>query len=346
MRGILGSRRFQAAASAVLAIALFSYFLSRVPLREIGASIRSASPAWLAASVGIALTTFLFRSLRWVWILRPVGRVPFVPALRATSIGFAANTVLPARAGEILRPAILARECELPFAALLASIVFERILDALSVLCYLGIALAASPGLGEGGPISFSRVRWVVAALAAVAIGVALFAVFWREATEAFFELLFRVLPARFRPAARRIAQTFLDGFASLKTPRLAALVGAGSLFLWFIINVQVYCVMRAFRLDLPLTAAFVTTAAAVLGLFVPTPGGVGGYHAAVQFVLTSLYRIALATATGVALIAHAVSFGPISVIGFAMFAASPWRRTGLRELAADAGARSTGEVG
>src|SRR5262249_357255 len=170
--------------------------------------------------------------------------------------------------------------------------------------------------------------------------------VFGGAATGGFFEPLFKPLPARFRPAARRITQTFLDGFASLKTPRLAALVGVGSLVLWFIINVQVFCVMRAFGLDLPLTAAYVTTSAAVLGLFVPTPGGVGGYHAAVQFVLTSLYGVALATATAVALIAHAVSFVPTSTVGFALFAASPWRRTGLRRLAAEPDARSSGEVG
>ena len=40
-----------------------------------------------------------------------------------------------------------------------------------------------------------------------------------------------------------------------------------------------------------------------------------------------------MATATGVALIAHAVSFVPISIIGFALFASSPWRREGLKEL-------------
>ena len=109
--------------------------------------------------------------------------------------------------------------------------------------------------------------------------------------------------------------------------------VGAGSLFLWLVINVQVYCVLRAFGLGLPLSAAFVTTSAAVLGLVVPTPGGVGGYHAAVQFALTRVYGVPLATATGVALIAHAVSFVPISLIGFALFATSPIRRSGWKQL-------------
>jgi len=72
---------------------------------------------------------------------------------------------------------------------------------------------------------------------------------------------------------------------------------------------------------------------AAVLGLFVPTPGGVGGYHAAVQFALTSVFQVPIATATGVALIAHAVSFVPISIIGFGLFAASPARREGFSSL-------------
>ena len=189
--------------------------------------------------------------------------------------------------------------------------------------------------------MSSGRIRWVVAAIAGIAVGVALFAVVWRAATERALEGLFRVLPERFRPALRRIAHTFLDGFASLRTPRLLALVAAGSFAMWFIINVQIYCVMRAFGLHLPLTAAYIVTSAAVLGLAVPTPGGVGGYHAAVQFALTDIFRVPVATATGLALVAHAISFVPISLIGFGLFAASPMRKKGLKELALDPGSRN-----
>jgi uncharacterized protein (TIRG00374 family) len=336
MKALLRSRRFQGAVSIVLAVGLLAYFLSRVPLADIGRQIAAASPAWLAASLVIALTTFVMRAARWVWILRPLGRVPLFPAFRATAIGFAANTVLPARAGEILRPAVLARERGLPFPALLASIVFERILDAMAQLTFFAFALATGPAGGSMGSLSASRIRWFVAGIAGVAIGIALFAVVWREATERFLERLFGILPARFRDAARRIAHTFLDGFASLKTPRLLLLVGAGSLAMWFVINVQTWCVMRAFGLRLPLPAAFVVTTAAVLGLAVPTPGGVGGYHAAVQFALSDVFHVPVATATGVALVAHAVSFVPISLIGFALFATSPLRKKGLRELSAE----------
>ena len=332
MNEILRSRRFQATVSIVLAAALFAFFLSRVPLSEIGRQIAAVSPGWLAASIGFSLLVFYFRTLRWVWILRPLGKVPFYPAFRATAVGFAANTVLPARAGEVLRPAMLARERRLPFPALLASIFFERVLDALAQLSFFGVALVG-PDAASMGSFSSGRIRAVAAAVALGAVLLALFAVVWRGATERLFETAFRVLPERWRPAARRIAHTFLDGFASLKTPRLAVLVAGGSLAMWLVINVQIYCVLRAFGLTLPLSAAYVVTTAAVLGLVVPTPGGVGGYHAAVQFALTNVFQVPVATATGVALIAHAVSFVPISIIGFALFAGSPWRRERLRDL-------------
>jgi uncharacterized protein (TIRG00374 family) len=176
VKELLRSRRFQAAVSIVLGIGLLAYFLSRVPLGDIGRQIARASPSWLLASIVVSLSIFVARALRWTWILRPLGRVPFLPAFRTTSIGFAANTVLPARAGEVIRPALLARERGLPFSALLASIVFERILDALAQLAFLGIALFTGVA-GESGALSSGRIRWVVAAIAAVAVGIALFAV-------------------------------------------------------------------------------------------------------------------------------------------------------------------------
>jgi hypothetical protein len=331
---LLRSRRFQTAASIVLAVGLLAFFLSRVPLADIGRQIASISPGWLAASIALSLFVFVLRAWRWVWILRPVGVVPFAPAFRTTAIGFAANTVLPARAGEIIRPALLAKERGLPFPALIASILFERVLDALAQLVFFGLALAG-PDAASMGTLSSPRVRILAAAVAVGAVLMALFAVVWRDATERGFDMAARLLPARLRPGAHRIAATFLDGFASLKTPRLAAIVAAGSIAMWLTINVQIYCTMRAFGLDLPLSAAYVVTTAAVLGLIVPTPGGVGGYHATVQFALTDVFRVPIATATGVALISHAVSFVPISIIGFALFAASPLRRKGLSDLSA-----------
>src|SRR5262245_29269246 len=333
MKALLRSRTFQTVASIVLGAGLLVFFLSRVPLKDIGRQIASISTPWLMTAISLSIFVMVVRSARWIWMLRPLAPVPFFPAFRATAIGFAANTVLPARAGEVIRPALLARDRGLPFAAVLASILFERVLDALAQLFFLGLALA-SPEAASMGPFASGRVRLLAGTTAAVAIGVALFAVVWRRTTERVIDRMLVILPERIRPAANRIAHGFLDGFASLKSPRLAMLVGAGSLAMWLLINVQIYCILRAFGLALPFSAAYVVTTAVVLGLFVPTPGGVGGYHAAVQFALTEVFHVPIATATGVALIAHAVSFVPISIIGFGLFAASPSRRERLADIA------------
>jgi uncharacterized protein (TIRG00374 family) len=336
MSRVFRSRPFQIVVSLGLAAGFTWFFLRRVDFRELGHAIAGASPAWMLTSLALGVGTFLIRALRWQWILEPVGRVPFMPAFRATAIGFAANTVLPARAGEVLRPALLSRERGLPFSALLASIAFERVLDGLSQLLFLAIAIVKGPPAGspaETAALSSSpALRLAAGALCAAIVLLVLFAVVWRKTTERIFDRGLRVFPERWRPRLRGIGHTFLDGFASLKSPRLLALVAGGSLAMWFVINLQIYAVMRAFHLPLPVTAAFVVTTAAVLGVAVPTPGGIGSYQAAVQYALTRFYGVAPAPASGVAILAWASSFVLITLLGFALFASAPGRRQALAQ--------------
>jgi Lysylphosphatidylglycerol synthase TM region len=82
----------------------------------------------------------------------------------------------------------------------------------------------------------------------------------------------------------------------------------------------------RAFHVPAPMGAAFVATTFAVLGLMVPTPGGLGSYHVAVQFALTYFYGVAIGSASALALLAHAVSFVPITLIGLGFLLAAPAR--------------------
>ena len=184
----------------MLALGLVALFLSRAHLSRHRPRHRPGFP-------GVGPGQHRRLRSRSSWPARCAGRgssarsaaSPSSP-FRATSIGFAANTVLPARAGEVLRPAILARERGLPFAALLASIVFERILDALSQLDFPGNR-PRGPAAGEA-PARFppgGSAGWSPPS-AAVAIGVALFAVVWRATTERVLE---RRLP---HPAGARAA--------------------------------------------------------------------------------------------------------------------------------------------
>jgi len=166
-------------------------------------------------------------------------------------------------------------------------------------------------------------VRTALVFMAAACASV-VFAVFRRARTEAFLEILWKRLPERFRPRVRAFAGSFIDGFATLRSPGLFLLVFSGSIGMWFVINLQMASVLRCFHVNAPLSAAFVATTFAVLGLMVPTPGGLGSYHVAVQFALTYFYGVPIATATAVALLAHAISFIPVTIIGLGFLLAAP----------------------
>ena len=326
----LRSRGVQVFFSLVLAAGLLYLFLRRVEIGPLREAIASASTGWLAVSLGISLLTFVLRAIRWVWLLRPVGRVPLLPSFLATAVGFAANN-LPARVGEVIRPALLARMRRLPFSALLASILFERALDGGSVVFFFLLALVLGfPGSTAGGG-AFAHLRTgalLGAGLFVALVAAAAFLLRRREASERAFERLTRRLPAAWREKTRGAASAFPRGFASLADRRLAALAALSSIAMWFAVNLQIYSVMRAFHIALPFSSSFVVTAAAVLGLAVPTPGGIGSYQAAVQYALTRFYGVPLAPASGVAVLAWAVSFVPITAIGLAALGTRSVRRS------------------
>jgi len=325
MPPIWKSRTLQVAFSLLLAGALLALFLRQVRFAEILNALRSVSLPWLALATVVAALTFVLRAIRWTWILRPLGRVGVFPAFAATAVGFAGNN-LPGKVGEVLRPAFLARSEGLPFSPLLASIVLERVLDGFSVVSFFALALAAGlPRTGGLGQLALP------AAFMIVASAIVVLAVFQRARTEAFLDLFWRRLPATVQPRVRTFANTFIDGFAPLRNARLFLLVFCGSLGMWFVINVQIYLLFVAFHVPAPIWAAFVATTFAVLGLMVPTPGGLGSYHVAVQFALTYFYGISVATASALALLAHAISFVPITLVGVAFLLAAPRKKPEAR---------------
>jgi uncharacterized protein (TIRG00374 family) len=325
---VFRSRLLKVLISLALTAGLVWLLLRQVHPGEVARRIADASPAWLALSVTLAMGTYLLRAWRWMWILRPAGRVGFGPAFYATAVGFAGN-FLPARAGEIIRPALLSRDTGLPFSTLLASILFERLLDAASVFFFLGLAILDPPWTRTAGS---STVPVAVGALPLIGLsGIVVFswvAIFHRGVLEKLTGRLVHLLPERFRAPVLKVSSAFLDGFGLVR--KLTAWqwlpVGGGSLLMWLVINLQIACVVKAFGIDLPLSASYVLTFAAVIGLAVPTPAGIGSYHAAVAAAL-GRFNVQTDVALGVATVSHAISFIPIGVIGLGWMLARALRR-------------------
>ena len=86
---------------------LLALFLRNTDLHQVGARDRArrARACSSLALVHDGADVYVFRAVRWQYLLRPLGHVALrATRLRTTIIGFAASALLPARAGEVLRP--------------------------------------------------------------------------------------------------------------------------------------------------------------------------------------------------------------------------------------------------
>jgi uncharacterized protein (TIRG00374 family) len=317
----MARRAVRIGVSLVLAAALLAWFLRGADLAAVGSELAGADTRWLAAAVGVALAGYWLRVVRWHLILRPVGSVRHANALMATLVGYAGITLLPARMGDLMRPIILSRRERLPVSASLASILTERVLDMWTVVIYLMVFVIWTPPLAESASPSLVRLMtlsgYLVGAGIVVATGVLLALLRFRERFIAVMTRPIRRLKESWQRPVAGFLKHFLDGLSIVSRPRDLLVTAASSLLLWAVIYWQLRFTLLAFGLDLPLRACFFIVAFSVIGLAIPTPGAVGGFHKTVELA-TGLFVAAGSSQVikSFAIAHHAVCFVPITILG------------------------------
>jgi hypothetical protein len=236
-------------------------------------------------------------------------------------IGFAASSVLPMRAGEVLRPYLLARREGLSVTATFATIVVERILDLVTVLLLLAAYLLAfDPGMAARDSALFAAVRLgglAVAPVTAVALVLMFVLAGHPEWLQAWVLRAERILPARASGAVAGVTRLFASGLGVLRRPeRLLASLG-WSIVLWLVTCGETWTVARAFHIEMSFPGSWLMMVLLVVGVAVPTPGAVGGFHEAFRLGATSFFGADNDAAVGAAIVLHATSFVPVTVLGF-----------------------------
>ena len=308
--------------SLALMVILLAVFLWNVDFAEVGRSLAGADLQMLVTASLVALLAYWLRALRWQFILLPVGRVRHSSVLLTTAVGYAALSLLPARMGDLIRPLILARREKIPASASLASILTERVFDLWSVVLFFLVFIIWPPRMPEldeqaRNSLEILSLSGYVAG-AGLLIGTFILLGLFRY-QERFVELLTRPvgwIKLSWRKPATNFFNHFLDGLRVLQRPRDLLITTVASLIMWWVICWQVRYTLLAFDVDLPLRAAYLIVTMAVIGLAVPTPGGVGGFHKATQVGMTLFFGIGLNEATGIAIAYHAICFVPITIIG------------------------------
>jgi uncharacterized protein (TIRG00374 family) len=338
--------RWQSAFIFVLSVALIAWFLSGVDLNDLERVLSRAHPAWIGAGVGCVLLTYLFRAWRWQVLLAPIvlrasgagqRTVSFRNSFRITVMGFTATNLLPGRLGEILRPYLIARVEPVSTPAALATILIERLLDLGAIMLLFGVFLVLT-----STTVSHD-VKWVGAVAsgsAVISLGLLIFGAGHPVVLRRWSDAITKRLPGRIADVAARFAHTLVDGLLVMRQPRAVTSAAALSVCLWLSIALCIWCSALALDLTFAFPDTFLIVMYLVVGVAVPVPSGVGSYHFMYQLAVTSMFHVNRDVAAAAAIVTHAVSFLPISVLGVVYLAQDGWTLTRLRSVQSDGGRR------
>lgn len=336
-------RRVRTVFILLLTLGLLAFFLRGADMAGVWAETRRASAGLLLLGLLITACTYAARAWRWQSMLAPLGPTHFGVALRTTIIGFAASAVLPARAGEVLRPYLLARREGLNATAAFATIIIERLIDLATVLVLFGLFVLLTPADSMAAPAGqLAHVKfWGGLAAAGALVGLALLFVLagHPERLGRIALRVERVLPARLAALVARLVETFAQGLAVMRVPARLLEAIALSFPLWLLIALQIWVVSQAFHITFPFSGTFLVVLFLVVGVAVPTPGQIGGFHAAYQIAVTTFFGVTADRAVGAAIVLHAMSFVPVLIAGLALMAREGLTFSGARALA-EQGAR------
>jgi glycosyltransferase 2 family protein len=245
---------------------------------------------YLLAYFGLMVVSHLCRSLRWNYLLAPLGiTVPAGPLLAISSVGFMAILALPARLGEFVRPGLLRRR-GISASAALGTVAVERIIDGLMISLFVFVAFVAHRGPDAPGwmmPTAFIALGAFVAALFFI-----VFAMQKPEATVAFclkLSLLPRLAP-RIAAVIEAKLLEMIRGFAVLRDVGNLVRFCFWTAVYWAANGFTVYVLALAFHLPLTMLGSFAIMGIVGVGISLPNSPGLVGQYQALTLAGLSLY--------------------------------------------------------
>ncbi len=277
--------KWQVLLGMVISAGFLLLIATQVHLKPLVVSVQSAHFSLLMLAALAQLLTYIVRAWRWHYLLEPVKSISTLPLLSATAIGFMANMLLPARAGEVVRAYVISRKEQMSTMTALATIIVERVADLLAVLLILVLLLyvtnfqptlaSVTGSLKMGGLIALVLCMMLIGGIGLAVSGPTRMIRWGRGCL--------RIMPVRWQAKIFDACTTFVEGLQVVKKGRHLVAILILSLLLWTIAALSNVCVFYAFDLYLPVYAAFFILLAQIFGVMIPSsPGYIGTYHAAV----------------------------------------------------------------
>lgn len=274
-------------------------------------ALKDANYLWIIPAAIIEMLLIYIRAVRWHYFLEPIKPVSHYNSFMATSVGFLANMVIPARIGEFVRAWVLGKKENISKSASMGTVVMERAIDGLSiVVVILMVIYFVDVPEREGGYWNTLKATGFMVSAFYALVFATLFLLHKRVRwVEWMIDASISILPERFAEKTRLILESFRQGFDVLESGHHIIAIVIWSVIFWGVAGGLNLAFFYAFGLnDLPFIATYLILMAQVIGVMVPSPGFVGPYHAATMAGL-AFYGVEAEKGLSVAIVMHATMF-------------------------------------
>lgn len=301
--------------SLLVSLVFIGLFLRATHPREIADALEEVEYWWLLPGTAVLFLAILIRCYRWSVLMRPVASMGPGRLFPYAIIGYMANNLLPARAGEVVRAYVLGDREGVSKMGTFGTIAVERLFDGCTLVLMLLIA---------GTVVGFEDGRLQVIAVVSAALFVAALAAFYiltlnEQRAKRVTHYFLRWLPDRFEHQAEGIADSLVGSLRSVHDVRSLLLVSATSAAAWTVEAGAYAVVGQGFDLDVGFGHYCLLLAAANLAIIIPTFfGGTGPFEWAAKLVLVG-GGVAENVAGAYSIIAHAVVLIPTTLLGLVL---------------------------
>lgn len=302
---------------AGIGVALLVLLLRSVNPSQLGTDFAQADYRFLLLAIIPWLAALILKVPRWSLLYGP--DAPGWPTLfAAMNVGYAINTLLPARLGEVVRAYWVRDRARVSMVRSLSTIALERVTDGVAVVIMVVVTAptVAFPRALLGPSLTLGAV------FIAVLAGMSVLALSSAGSDGRIARFLRALEQGRFARMVGMITQVFA-GLHALRSRRSIALLVLYTVLIWTSNVMLSWVALRAFHLAVPFPAAILLTAVLNLGMAVPSSPGYVGVYEYLMVLTLSLYGIAHTPALAAAFAYHVISFVPIAIIGLVYIARS-----------------------
>jgi uncharacterized protein (TIRG00374 family) len=297
---------------AISALAIYLLW-HQIDVDKLLPRLADVKPEFAALVVVTVVTSLATRAARWRVFFKPELDVPFVPLVETRAISYMASTILPLRAGELVRALFLGQRAAVSVPRVVGTIVLEKLFDFLAVGVILVILLMLEPLPDVARAAGFSVFAAII-----FGFGFVVALAILRSPTLSFVRFIEEHLPFGLRRLLplTQAARHFAEGTDSLRVPALWLPILGWTTLTWLLSLGSVWAGMAALGVlgNWPaiLLVAVVTSASQAVP---SSPGYVGVYHLVATNAMAT-FGIDTNVAAAIALITHAFSYGSLVIAG------------------------------